>query len=173
MSEAEDVEVVASGFALSQVSQWLGVCAEDVLNETDAATDALFDKPRPSLLGLGAKFVSHKSMEQSGLEHKLKQRLRKSADGSSAAAVAAGYQPAQLDRFMQQRGKRRHGGDGQGQQQAQQHDSSDEEDGGKLYALQQNKKQHQQQHTGGSSKGQQQQQQQQQQQLGRKQFVDI
>lgn len=53
------------------------------------------------------------SMEQSGLEHKLKQRLRKSADGSSAAAVAAGYQPAQLDRFMQQRGKRRHGGDGQ------------------------------------------------------------
>jgi hypothetical protein len=46
-------------------------------------------------------------MEQSGLEHKLKQRLRKSADGSNAAA--AGYQPAQLDRHMQQRGKRKHG----------------------------------------------------------------
>jgi hypothetical protein len=50
-------------------------------------------------------------MEQSGLEHKLKQRLKKSADGSNtaAAAAAAGYQPAQLDRHMQQRGKRKHG----------------------------------------------------------------
>jgi hypothetical protein len=78
MSDADDEEIVASGLAMhqvscqvvlcflcpiiaasschqataccaTQVSQWLGVSAEDVLHQTDAATEEMFEKPRPSL----------------------------------------------------------------------------------------------------------------------------
>lgn len=34
---------------LAQVSKWLGVSAEDVLEEADAENEKLFDKPRPNL----------------------------------------------------------------------------------------------------------------------------
>lgn len=46
---APDLEVTASHQALSVVAGWLGMSAEDALEETGAAADALFDKPRPNL----------------------------------------------------------------------------------------------------------------------------
>jgi hypothetical protein len=47
--QGDSLEISASHQALTVVAGWLGMSAEEALDETGAAADELFDKPRPNL----------------------------------------------------------------------------------------------------------------------------
>ncbi|GBF89840.1 hypothetical protein Rsub_02544 [Raphidocelis subcapitata] len=127
----DSLEIAASHQALSVVAGWLGLSAEEALEETGAAADALFEKPRPNLLGLGAKFLSHsKAMETaSTLDHRLKRRIERSADERQPGK----QRRVPLHVQLQQRRERAQAGGGGGSEDS---DSSEDEDGGgRLSAL--------------------------------------